>query len=62
MTELEILIAVNERERKNGETIRQIMNELDIPITLENARITYVAQSMFGLCVYMALPSKSYQG
>lgn len=59
MTELEILIAVNTRDRHDGETIRQIMSELSIPMTLANAQTTYVANSMFGLCVYMALPHRN---
>lgn len=59
MTELEILTAVCERTRKDGETIREIMGELGIPITLANAQWTYIANSVLGLCVYMAMPSKS---
>lgn len=57
MTELDILKAVNERDRKDGETIRQIMTELGIPINLKNAQITYAANTMFGAAVYMALPN-----
>ncbi len=47
------------RRRREDETIREIMDELGIAKTLENARLVYVLNGWVGVVWYQTLASRT---